>query len=44
MLLNKGNPINSKKYSYVKIMETERDIEFHEEESNFNEDMIDLEF
>ena len=44
MLLKKGNPINSKKYSYVKIEETERDIEFDEEESNFNEDVIDLEF
>ena len=40
-----GNPINSKKYTYVKINDTERDIEFdEEEESYFDENMIDLEF
>ena len=35
----------TKKYTYVKISETERDIEFdEEEESCFDEDVIDLEF
>ena len=40
-----GNGIISKKSTYVKIKETEGDVEFdEEEEGDFDEDVIDLEF